>query len=87
LTPARRASARSPQKTIRSTITASSGTRRADVIERDDGLFEVMVFERIHEVAAEFGIDEHVWHQVGRDKILTDSYERAVELAREEGGR
>lgn len=61
--------------------TADSGTRRAEVVERDDGLFEVMVFKRIHEHAPEFGVDEFVWHQVGREKILTDSYERAIELA------
>jgi hypothetical protein len=46
-----------------------------------------MVFKRIHEVEPEFGVDEHVWHQVGGAKILTDSYERAVELAGEEVGR
>ena len=69
---------------VRTTITASSGDLRAEVVERDDGLFEVMVFARIHEFAPEFGVDKHVWHQVGRDEVLTDTFERAVELAREE---
>jgi hypothetical protein len=55
---------------VRTTITAPSGDLRADVVERADGLFEVMVFEQAPEVVPEFGVDEHVWHQVGREKIL-----------------
>jgi hypothetical protein len=72
---------------VRETIVAPSGNLRAEVIERDDGLFEVAVFQRLHEHAPEFGVDEYVWHDVGRDKILTDTFERAVELAGEEVGR
>ena len=71
---------------VRTTISAPSGTLRAEVVERDDGLFEVVVFRRLHELVPEFGVDEVVWHEVGRDKILTDRYERAVELARQELG-
>lgn len=62
---------------ISTTVTAPSGDRRADVIERADGLFEVMVFQRIHEHVPEFGVDEDVWVETGRDEILTDTYERA----------
>jgi hypothetical protein len=83
LTPARPAGTLVPM-IVRTTITASSGDLRAEMVERDDHLFEVAVFARIHEHAPEFGVDEHVWHQIGRDKILTDTFERAVELAREE---
>jgi len=69
---------------VRTTIPAPSGDLRAEVIDRADGLFEVMMLARIHEHVPESGLDEHVWVQTGRDKILTDSFEQAVELAHEE---
>ena len=68
---------------VRTTLVAASGTLRAEVIERDDRLFEVMVFEQLHEYVPGFGVDEYVWHPTSGDKILTDTYERAVDLARE----
>lgn len=61
---------------------ASDRKRRAEIVRRDDGLFQVFLY-REFPGDGEWEPDAY-WLPVGREAILTDTLERAKALANEE---
>jgi hypothetical protein len=63
------------------TIPSACGLFRAEILRRESGGFQVMMFRWTEEVVPGYGKVAEFWEQADRSATLTDTQERAAQLA------
>jgi hypothetical protein len=64
---------------------SKDGWHKVEILERTDGLFEVRAFAWQHEVVPGYGeVCDPYWSDISTGKTLTDTPERAQQIALEE---